>query len=50
VICEGTAEPVPAPWPAEIVATFNQKYDWDISTEEQYILLIQVTAVKWLTW
>ena len=27
-----------------------QKYDWDISTEEQYAGLIEVTPEKWLAW
>lgn len=50
VICEGQAEPVPAPWPADVVELFRQKYDWDISTEEQYAGLIEVTPEKWLAW
>lgn len=50
VICEGQAEPVSAPWPADVVELFRQKYDWDISTEEQYAGLIEVTPEKWLAW
>ena len=50
VICEGQAEPVSAPWPADVIALFRQKYDWDISTEEQYAELIEVTPEKWLAW
>jgi len=50
LICEGQAAPVPVPWPADVIALFRQKYDWDISTEEQYTELFEVTPEKWLAW
>ena len=50
VICEGTAAAVPVPWPAQVAAIFRNKYDWDISSEEQYTQLLEVTPTKWLTW
>jgi nitroimidazol reductase NimA-like FMN-containing flavoprotein (pyridoxamine 5'-phosphate oxidase superfamily) len=56
VICEGTAAPVLAPWSAvaevtaKVAAIFRNKYDWDISSEEQYTQLLEVTPTKWLTW
>ncbi len=50
VICEGTAAPVPAPWPAAVIATFRQKYGWDIGTDTQYTQLVEVTPGKWLAW
>ncbi len=50
LICEGQAEPVSVPWPADVIALFRQKYDWDVSTEDQYTELIEVTPEKWLAW
>jgi hypothetical protein len=53
VICEGIAAPVPVPWPADmaaVAAIFRNKYDWDISSEEQYTQLLEVTPIKWLAW
>jgi nitroimidazol reductase NimA-like FMN-containing flavoprotein (pyridoxamine 5'-phosphate oxidase superfamily) len=53
VICEGIAAPVPTPWSAEmakVAAVFRNKYDWDISSEEQYTQLLEVTPTKWLAW
>jgi len=53
VICAGIAAPVPTPWPAEmakVAAVFRNKYDWDISSEEQYTQLLEVTPTKWLAW
>jgi PPOX class probable F420-dependent enzyme len=50
LICEGKAAPLPAPWPEAVVAAFQQKYSWEISTETQYTQLIEVTPAKWLTW
>lgn len=51
VICEGTAAPLPPPWPAEIIALFKEKYDWEISPDDEpYNDLIEVTPAKWLVW
>jgi PPOX class probable F420-dependent enzyme len=50
VICEGSAAPVPSPWPEKVIALFQHKYDWNISSEEQYTQLVEVTPTKWLTW
>jgi len=50
VICEGKAHAVPTPWPQDVVALFSSKYDWDISSEQQYTLLIEITPDKWLNW
>lgn len=50
VICEGTAALVPPPWPEPVVAIFQAKYDWDITTDGQYDTLVEVTPVKWLNW
>jgi hypothetical protein len=50
VICEGSAEVLPRPWPENIVRLFKQKYDWEIETDEEYDALLRITPVKWLTW
>ena len=50
VICEGTAATVSAPWSVQVAAIFRHKYDWDISSEEQYTQLLEVTPTRWLTW
>jgi hypothetical protein len=50
VICEGKAAPVPAPWPQDVVALYQVKYAWDISSDEQYSMLIEILPDKWLTW
>lgn len=50
VICEGTATPVGRPYPAEVVAGFKAKYDWNVATDTQYTQLLRVTPRKWLIW
>ncbi len=50
VICEGEAEEIQAPWPEEIVEKFKTKYDWDITTDHEYDLLIGIKPTKWLHW
>lgn len=50
LICEGTAEILDEPWPAEIVAGFKSKYDWDVMTDHAYDLVIAVQPEKWLHW
>jgi hypothetical protein len=50
LICEGEAAPVPEPWPAEVIRAFRKKYDWGISPQDQYDLLIRVKPKKWLGW
>jgi len=50
LICEGTAAPVAGPWPEAVVAIFREKYDWDITVEARYTLLVEITPEKWLAW
>jgi hypothetical protein len=50
VICEGAARVLDPPWPAELLAAFFQKYEWDLNKEEQYNQVIEVTPLKWLAW
>lgn len=50
VICEGTAGTVEQFWPEKVIEAFQRKYDWDITQEKQYNLLVEVTPAKWLAW
>jgi len=50
VICEGTAYLLPPPWPEDLLAAFFQKYEWDLTKEEQYNQVIEVIPEKWLSW
>jgi hypothetical protein len=49
LIAEGAARILSAPYPKEIVALLQQKYDWDFTTVEANIL-VAMTPVKWLRW
>ncbi|WP_423224191.1 pyridoxamine 5'-phosphate oxidase family protein [Candidatus Amarolinea aalborgensis] len=50
VIAEGTAALVPPPWPDEINAAFQSKYDWYLNQDTDYRALFEITPRKWLTW
>ena len=50
VICEGGAQLLEKPWPEEVVIRFQEKYDWDISSERRYTLLVDITPRHWLHW
>ena len=50
VICEGTAVTVPPPISPTLNQQFQSKYNWDLATDHEYDLLIQITPDKWLTW
>lgn len=50
LICEGRAALLEQPWPDEILNIFLQKYEWDLTTEEQYNQLLEITPDKWLAW
>jgi len=50
VICEGVARPVASPFPDELLGAFFAKYEWDITKDEQYTYVIEITPVKWLSW
>jgi len=50
IICEGRAAFLAKPWPGGVVETFASKYDWDISTDNQYTALVEVTPDKWMMW
>ena len=50
VICEGSASFIEQPYPAGLVALFQHKYDWDISHEAQYNVVVEITPSRWLSW
>ena len=50
LICEGRARLVETPWPEEVVRLFAKKYDWQITSDETYSALVEVTPRKWLAW
>lgn len=50
LIAEGRTVLSQRPYPADIAASFKQKYDWDINTDTGYTTLIEVTVEKWLKW
>lgn len=50
LICEGRAAAVPRPWPDEVRAAFERKYDWSIDTETEYTRLIRLLPTRWLAW
>lgn len=50
LICEGTAELISAPFPSEVRRAFQEKYDWEIATDQDYNLLVAISPLKWLRW
>ena len=50
VVAEGAVQLLERPFAEDIAALFQQKYQWDISADNQYSLLIEVTPIKWLSW
>jgi general stress protein 26 len=41
IVIEGLAEPIGRP-PAAVVAEFQRKYDWDITTDDTYTQVIEI--------
>ncbi len=50
VIAEGMVRHIPSPLPEPILAAFQVKYEWDLTTEKQYHYIIEVTPAKWMMW
>jgi F420H(2)-dependent biliverdin reductase len=48
VVVEGQATLLARPWPDEVVAGFQRKYRWTITTDAEYDTLIVVTPQRWL--
>jgi nitroimidazol reductase NimA-like FMN-containing flavoprotein (pyridoxamine 5'-phosphate oxidase superfamily) len=47
-ILEGQAQPVPPA--ASVLASFKAKYDWDITTDDHYTQVFEVTVARRLQW
>lgn len=51
IIIEGTARPANGSnGPEGVLDAFKRKYDWDIATDGQYSLLIEIAPKKVLSW
>ena len=50
VICEGAAAALEQPWPEAVRQGFKTRYDWDIATDSDYGLVLEIRPEKWLTW
>ncbi len=50
LIAEGTARLLDKPYPMDVISEFKQKYQWDITTDHSYNVLIEVAPEKWLKW
>jgi hypothetical protein len=50
LICEGQGSAVPRPWPEDVIAAFQRKYDWLIRSEAEYSRLIRVRPIHWVAW
>ncbi|MFV9505161.1 MAG: pyridoxamine 5'-phosphate oxidase family protein [Oscillochloridaceae bacterium umkhey_bin13] len=48
VVVEGLATRCDRPWPDKVVAGFQRKYSWTITTDAEYDTLIAVTPQRWL--
>jgi PPOX class probable F420-dependent enzyme len=49
-IGEGTAVILQPPYAGDIIAEFKHKYDWDITQDASYNVLVEITPAKWLKW
>jgi hypothetical protein len=50
IICEGEGRFLDRPWPDPVVEAFREKYEWSISSEDQYTALVEIRPRKWLKW
>ena len=50
VVAKGTATLIERPYPDEVAALFQQKYDWNINSDSSNTTLIEVSPQKWLNW
>ena len=50
VLAEGTATLSERPYPDDVAALFQQKYNWNINTDTSYTNLIEIAPQKWLNW
>jgi F420H(2)-dependent biliverdin reductase len=50
VICEGASRKLPPPYPPELLAAFMRKYEWDLTKDDTFNQVIEITPQKWLAW
>lgn len=50
VICRVIAKAHEGPLPEDVAAHFRHKYEWDLTQEEEYTLLIEAVPLRWLVW
>lgn len=50
LICEGRAEQVAQPWPADVLQAFEVRYDWKIDGDREYTRLVRILPDRWLSW
>lgn len=50
MICEGSARLLEKPYPEPLPAVFSQDYEWNVTTDEQYDTVVEITPEKWLAW
>jgi F420H(2)-dependent biliverdin reductase len=50
LICEGQARLLAGPLPEPLKAVFMDKYEWDVESDAQYHLVVEITPQKWLSW
>jgi F420H(2)-dependent biliverdin reductase len=50
LIAECVARLLEQPFPPAVVHAFRQKFDWDITSDKTYGILIELTPKKWLSW
>ena len=50
VIAEGTARVIGRPYPPTVAAEFVRKFDWELDSEPEYDVLIEVAPTRWLRW
>ncbi len=50
LICEAQAAFVSQPYPSEVLAYFQHKYEWDILQDKDYNQLLEISPMRWLNW
>ena len=50
IIAEGPANVIERPYPDAVAAEFLRKFDWDLDSEPEYDVLIEVVPTRWLRW
>lgn len=48
LVADGTAQLHARPFPHDVAAAFQAALDWDITTDEPYDCLIEISVDRWL--